>query len=194
MTKKNHWGINNSMQWQSMLLKFGNASEQLREAVSKLTRRLANTIVPWEDIWALKAKRLIAFDKCPGLRPIGIGNVLDRLCAKIMIDITGDDVEQECQADQLGSGIKSAIEGSIHAFSDLFEEYQTVICSGYPPLPKSGVTLAAARRENFSSDFGRRSTWQKVGILREHGEGYRGKCWNRSGPTVRDGEEICREV
>ena len=40
-----------------------------------------------------------------------------------MIDITGDDVEQECQADQLASGIKSGIEGSIHAFSDLFEEY-----------------------------------------------------------------------
>mgnify|MGYP006949136627 CR=1 FL=1 len=99
-----------SMQWQSMLLKFGNASEQLREAVAKLTRRLANTIVPWEDIRALKAKRLIAVDKGPGVRHIGIGNVLDRLCAKIMIDITGDDVEQECQADQLASGIKSGIE------------------------------------------------------------------------------------
>ena len=63
-----------------------------------------------------------------------------------------------------------------------------------PPLPKLGVTLAAARRENFSSDFGCRSTWQKLGILREHGEGYTGKCWNRSGPTVRHGAEICREV
>ena len=76
--------------------------------------------------------------------------------------------------------------------------FHTVICSGYPPLPKSGVTLAAARRENFSSDFGRRSTSQQLGILREHGERYRGKCWKRirSGPTaaVRDGEEICREV
>ena len=44
-----------SQQWQSMLLKFSNASDSLREAVAALTRRLANTLVPWEDIRALKA-------------------------------------------------------------------------------------------------------------------------------------------
>ena len=39
-----------------------------------------------------------------------------------MIDITGDDVQNECLADQLASGIKSGIEGAIHAFSDMFED------------------------------------------------------------------------
>ena len=92
------------------------------EAVAALTTSLASSLVTWEHIRALKSKRLIALDKLPGIRPIGIREVLDRLCAKIMIEITRDDVQQECLADQLASGIKSGIEGAIHAFSDLFQE------------------------------------------------------------------------
>ena len=102
-------------------MKFGNANEQLREAVAK--QKTSKSHCPLGRHNSIEIKRLIALDKCPGVRPIGIRNVLDRLCAKIMIDITGDDVEQECQADQLASGKKSGIEGSIHAISDLFEEY-----------------------------------------------------------------------
>ena len=83
-----------SQQWQSMLLKFNNTSDFLCETLAALTLRLAKTLVPWEDIRPLKAKRLIALDKSPGVGPIGIGEVFDRLCAKIMIDITGDDFKK----------------------------------------------------------------------------------------------------
>ena len=62
---------------------YGNTSDFLCETLAALTRRLAKTLVPWEDIRALKAKRLIALDKSPGVRPIGIGEVFDRLCAKL---------------------------------------------------------------------------------------------------------------
>ena len=109
-------------QWKNLLLKHGGASANLRESMAALTRRLANSIVDWDDIRALKAKKLVALDKCPGVRPIGIGDVADRLCAKVMIFITGDDVQFECLADQICSGIKSGIEGSIHAFRSLYEE------------------------------------------------------------------------
>ena len=88
-------------QWQNLLLKQGGASENLREAMAALTRRLANNIVEWDDIRAMKANKLIALDKCPGVRPIGIGDVAARLCAKVMIYITGDDVQSECLADQI---------------------------------------------------------------------------------------------
>ena len=49
-----------STQLQELLLKFGNHSAELREAYASVCRRLANNIVDWEEIRALKAKRLIA--------------------------------------------------------------------------------------------------------------------------------------
>ena len=45
-----------------------------------------------------------------------------RLCAKVMTYITGYDVQAECLADQICSGLKSGIEGSIHAFRNLFND------------------------------------------------------------------------
>ena len=54
-------------QWQNLLLKQGRASENLREAMAALTRRLANNIVEWDDIRAMKQINF-ALDKCPGVR------------------------------------------------------------------------------------------------------------------------------
>ena len=72
---------------QDMLLKFDNHSEHLRESYAAPSRRLANNIVPWDDIRALKAKRLVALNKCPGVRSIGNGEVNDRFLSKIMAHV-----------------------------------------------------------------------------------------------------------
>ena len=95
-----------SSQLQDLVLKYGNHSAELREAFSALSRRLANTIVPWEDIRAMKAKRLIALNKLPGVRPIGVGEVADRFLGKIMAYVTGDDVRNECNNDQQKVALK----------------------------------------------------------------------------------------
>ena len=104
-----------------MLLKFGNHSADLREAYAALSRRLANYIVPWDEIRALKAKRLVALNKCPGVRPIGIGEVGDRFLGKIMAYLTNDDVKNACGSDQLCSGVEGGMEGAIHGVKQLFD-------------------------------------------------------------------------
>ena len=74
------------------------------------------------DIRALMANRLIPLDKCPGVRPIGVGECIRRVLGKTMSMATGSDVVDICGIDQLASGLKAGIEGVIHAMSDLYEE------------------------------------------------------------------------
>ena len=114
-------GGTNSSHWRSFLLRFGVQSAKLREAVASLIMMMANGIVDWQWIRALMSSRLIALDKNPGVRPIGVGEVLRRLMGKVMMLCTGVDVQDECGADQLCSGLRGGIEGAIHAVSEVFE-------------------------------------------------------------------------
>ena len=42
-----------SLWWEHWLVRVGEKNERLREAVAALARRLANDVVPWEDVRAL---------------------------------------------------------------------------------------------------------------------------------------------
>ena len=111
-----------ALHWQDFLLRYGSHSVRLRDAVAELVRCIANTIMDWVDICALMASRLIALDKCPGVCPIRVGEVLRRILGRVMALATGMDVEIECMTDQLCSGLKAGIEGAVHAMRQLFEE------------------------------------------------------------------------
>lgn len=87
-----------AIHWQDFLLRYGAHSERLRVAVAELARRLANTVVEWDDIRALMASRLLALNKCLGVRPIGVGEVPRRMDLA-----TGMDIEEVCKTDQLCS-------------------------------------------------------------------------------------------
>ena len=48
--------------------------------------------------------------------------ICDRCADKTMLEVTGDDVKNVCNTDQLCSGIKSGMEGAIHAIRQLYQE------------------------------------------------------------------------
>ena len=111
--------------WRDVLLRFGAYSSRFHDTVAALVHRLLNSIVPWDDISALLANRLIALDKCPGICPIGIGETLRRVVGncKAVCYATRFDVELACSSDQLCGGVRSGIEGAIHAMTSLFLQH-----------------------------------------------------------------------
>jgi len=115
-----------SAHWRDALLHHGPSSGRLREAVAALCRLLCNNIVSWDAIRALLASRLIALDKCPGVRPIGVGEFLRRIVGKTICLVTHTDASLVCGNDQLCAGRSAGIEGAIHTMTDLFEPILTI--------------------------------------------------------------------
>ena len=61
------------MSLQHWLLRFGTASVELRLIVGDVVEWLGNGQPPWATYQALMSDRLIALDKQPGIRPVGVG-------------------------------------------------------------------------------------------------------------------------
>ena len=65
----------------------------------------------------------IALVKCPGGHPVGVGETPRRIVGKAVCMATRVDIEDLCGTDQLCGGIRSGIEGVIHAMNDLFAQH-----------------------------------------------------------------------
>ena len=69
----------------------------------------------------LIACHLIALDKCPGRRPIGIGEVAWRNIGRAIISIIKDDIQAVTGTVQLCAGQDSGCEAAVHAMRQVFE-------------------------------------------------------------------------
>ena len=68
--------------------------------------------------------RLVGLDKCPGVRPIGIGDILRRLLCKTLLIVVGNEATRACGTDQLCSGLEAGIEGGIHHMRSMWDEHE----------------------------------------------------------------------
>ena len=99
----------------SLLLCFGCASEEFRVVVARMSDWMAKYSLPWAAYFALMAYRLVALDKRPGLRPVGIGETLHRALAKLVTRAAVDQAKKACGNLQLCAGLEAGIEGATHA-------------------------------------------------------------------------------
>ena len=105
---------------------FSNASDNLCHTIALLAGMLCSEeLVDPKSIEGLVAYRLIPLDKSPGVRPIGVGEVLRRIIGKAILTVLKSDILNVTGYQQLCAGLESGSEVAVHAVVDLFEEGAT---------------------------------------------------------------------
>ena len=107
-------------EWRRLCTSFKHASHDLCHALGLPARRIASFYVDPASIHPLLVCRLIVLDKCPGVRPIGVGEVTQRIIAKSILTVVRDDVQEAAGSVQLCAGQISGVEAAIHAVSENF--------------------------------------------------------------------------
>ena len=74
---------------------------------------------------AYTACRLIPLNKCPGVRPIGIGEVVRRIIWKAALKTTKQDLQNAVGSLQLCAGQDAGCEAAVHAMASIFSEDNT---------------------------------------------------------------------
>ena len=114
-----------ALSWRRLCTSFKSASLELCHSLAATARRLCTELVDPASIAPLMANRLIALDKNPGVRPIGIGDTARRIIAKAILNTTRQDIQEVASSIQLCAGQISGIEAAVHAVRTLFQREDT---------------------------------------------------------------------
>ena len=102
------------------------SSLRLCEAIATIIRTLCTQYIDPTTIEPLVASRLIPLDKGEGaVRPIGVGEVIRRICGKCVMMVAKKQVVKGSGSLQLCAGQKSRSEAAIHAMHAVFEADDT---------------------------------------------------------------------
>ena len=118
----------NSYGWRRILVSrvYGTINQELRNALARLARQMCTQSIEQDTFTSplnpLLACRLIPLDKSPGIRPIGIGEVLRRIIGKSVMHVMKDDVSISTGCLQLCASQPSGCEAAVHAVREIFQE------------------------------------------------------------------------
>ena len=138
--------------WRRFCTSFGQASHDLCSALAAVGRRICSSLVSTESIGAFVACRLIPLNKCPGVRPIGVGEVPRRIIAKAVLGIISHDIENAAGSLQVCAGQAGGCEAAVHAMRKI---------SQYPET--EGTLLVDG--ENAFNSLNRRAALHNVSVL-----------------------------
>ena len=110
---------------------YGREPYNLAEGIAALAKRLCCEEIHPRCLREFTASRLIPLDKGidsdgnPGVRPIGIGEVLRRIVSKSVLSLLKSDVQNAAGTLQTCTGLKSGIEAAIHTANTVWHEDTT---------------------------------------------------------------------
>ena len=98
----------------------------LRKTFPQLTKKLCvEELESASSLESFVACRLILLDKKPGLRPIGVGEVLRRIAGKTVMMLFKNDIAHATGPLQLSAGQDAGVEAVVNAIHDIFSEENT---------------------------------------------------------------------
>ena len=111
--------------WRRMCTAFNTASQDLCNALAAVARRISTTFLDPSGLSAFIACRLIPFNKNPGVRPIGICEVVRRIIGKAVLQVTKSDIQSAVGPLQLCAGHIAGCESAVHAMRQIFEHEES---------------------------------------------------------------------
>jgi hypothetical protein len=109
--------------WRRILVSkhFAKESPDLAKAIAEFAKSLCQTkLDDLNPLEAYLACSLIPLDKDPGLRPIGIGEVLRRIVGKAITTILKPDLKESVDGVQMCVSQEGGAEAAVHAMCDIF--------------------------------------------------------------------------
>ena len=115
----------NALRWRRLCTAFGQKSNDLCSSLAAVARRICTTFVDPSSLMAYTSCRLIPLDKCPGVRPVGVGEVVRRVIGKAVMRIVKRDLQDAVGSIQLCAGQDAGCEAAVHAMECIFAEDDT---------------------------------------------------------------------
>ena len=98
---------------------------ELCNALDFIARRICIGFVDPTGLSAFVACRLIALDKCPGVRPIGISETIRRVIGKTISTTRREEIQEAAGPLQVCAGHLSGCEAAVHAMQHIYESPET---------------------------------------------------------------------
>ena len=101
---------------------------ELCQEIARFAKTYATTYIDPKLLDAFLNSRLIPLNKCPGVRPIGVGETFRRIVGKVIAWTLKEEIQVVAGPRQVCTGVKSGSEAAVHFIRQQFEAEEAEAC------------------------------------------------------------------